>query len=87
MIFEDMCLMALVKLGEQSQKEMMVEECAELIHALKKYDRNRVTADAVIEELVDVSLALVTMKIVFDSNGKFEAIKARKIARFEERLR
>lgn len=86
MYFEQLCARAIIKWGEQSQKEMMVEECAELIVALKHYDRSRVATAAVIEEMVDVELALAQMKMVFEVEPEYSRIRLAKIARLERLL-
>jgi NTP pyrophosphatase (non-canonical NTP hydrolase) len=44
------------KWGEEAQFDQMIEECAELIAALKHYKRGRISKDEVINELADVKL-------------------------------
>ena len=44
------------KWGTEAQYDQMVEECAELIAALKHYRRGKVDQQAVISELADVTL-------------------------------
>lgn len=51
--------------GEQAQYDQAVEECAELITALKHYRRGKKDAQAVIEELADVSLMLGQLTWMF----------------------
>jgi len=46
----------LKKWGEKAQYEQMVEECAELIAALKHYERGKIERSEVIAELADVTL-------------------------------
>ncbi len=46
----------LEKWGEKAQYEQMVEECAELIAALKHYERGKIGRAEVIAELADVTL-------------------------------
>ncbi len=46
----------LEKWGEKAQYEQMVEECAELIAALKHYERGKIGRDEIIAELADVTL-------------------------------
>ena len=46
----------LEKWGEKAQYEQMVEECAELIAALKHYERGKIGRSEIIAELADVTL-------------------------------
>lgn len=46
----------LEKWGEKAQYDQMIEECAELIAALKHYERGKVEQSQVISELADVTL-------------------------------
>jgi NTP pyrophosphatase (non-canonical NTP hydrolase) len=46
----------LEKWGETAQYEQMVEECAELIAALKHFQRGKIGRDQLIAELADVTL-------------------------------
>lgn len=46
----------LEKWGERAQYEQMVEECAELIAALKHFERGKIGREAIIAELADVTL-------------------------------
>ncbi len=46
------------KWGEDAQYDQAVEECAELIIALKHFRRGKVGQQAVIDELADVTLML-----------------------------
>ncbi len=46
----------LEKWGEKAQYEQMVEECAELIAALKHYERGKIEREDLIAELADVTL-------------------------------
>ena len=45
---------ALAKWGRESQLDMVIEECAELIDAIQKFRRGRVRAEQIGEELADV---------------------------------
>ena len=51
--------------GVDSQIEMVVEECAELIDAIKKYKRGRYSEESVIEEMADVYIMLNQLEIIF----------------------
>ena len=71
--------------GSALQTEMMVEECAELIHAIQARKRYRCDDSAVVEEIADVSLMLEQMKYVYGHEAVDAAI-ARKVERLEGRL-
>lgn len=62
-----------------------MEECAELIDALAKYNRGRADAKDVITELADVSIMVEQMAIFFGKE-EFEAEKVRKLKRLQERI-
>ena len=80
-IFQD----ALNTFGIDSQKEMLKEECAELIVALSHYDRNRASKEAVITELADVSIMLDQMILLFGEKD-FEVERERKVRRLFSRI-
>lgn len=48
----------LAKWGEEAQYDQAVEECAELIIALKHFRRGKAERQSVIDELADVTLML-----------------------------
>lgn len=76
---------ALGTYGLNSQMTMLVEETGELLNAIGKWARGRVTSKEVITELADVSIMVEQMAIHF---GYAEYIKERdrKIQRLKERL-
>ncbi len=85
---------AIEKWGVESQSEMIIEECAEVIMAFQKLKRayysmnNEViqkTTNNVCEELADLSIMLDQMKLIFD-NSKIEKIRIEKISRLKERI-
>lgn len=80
-IFQD----ALNTFGIDNQKEMLKEECAELIVALSHYDRNRASKEAVITELADVSIMLDQMILLFGEKD-FEVERERKVRRLFSRI-
>jgi len=51
--------------GEDAQYDQTVEECAELITALKHFRRGKVNQQAVIDELADVTLMLGQLTWMF----------------------
>ena len=53
------------KWGEDAQYDQAVEECAELITALKHFRRGKVDQQAVIDEIADVTLMLGQLTWMF----------------------
>lgn len=78
--------------GQHFQIEMMVEECAELIVALKHAQRNEridkaeENENAIITEIADVQIMLEQMKLIFGKN-KCDLEWARKLKRLDEKLK
>lgn len=71
--------------GRESQIEMAIEECAELIDALCKLRRNRVFADAVVTEIADVQIMCEQLSYMFgEQTVAYE--RKRKIERLQKRL-
>jgi NTP pyrophosphatase (non-canonical NTP hydrolase) len=73
--------------GDQSQIEMMIEECAELIQALQKLKRKDTeeVRDHICEELADVELVIFQMRQVFNSD-RIDDWQVIKVDRLKERL-
>lgn len=77
-----LCRQAINKWGVESQLDMAVEECAELIKAIQKHRRGGTEID-IIEEVVDVGLMLKQLKLIFPhplawnnfENSKIERLK------------
>jgi NTP pyrophosphatase (non-canonical NTP hydrolase) len=67
--------------GDYEQRQIAVEELAELIVALKHYERHRVGVDAVVEEVADVIVVLAQLVAMFGE----EAVES-KVAEKSERL-
>lgn len=75
------------KYGVKNQVSMVVEECSELILAISHYRRGRVNSDAIIEEIVDVTIMLEQARLIYDPNDeRFGEIYKKKIARIENML-
>lgn len=84
--------------GEDSQADAIIEEAAELIHAISKYRqklrRGEDTAKAreqVIEEIVDMQIALDQAKMIYcgtsESDEKLlRETKSRKLAKLAEHI-
>ena len=77
---------ALEKWGSDSQLDMVIEECAELIDAIQKWRRRRVTSEKVLEEAVDVELCLGQLKLMLRSPTLFEKVKNEKLQRLDTLL-
>jgi len=78
----------IAKYGVENQVLMIIEECSELILAISHYNRGRVKSDAVIEEIVDVTIMLEQARMIYDVNDvRFGEIYEKKIARIEAMLR
>jgi len=72
---------ALNKFGEQNQKDMAIEEMAELTQALLKERRGG--DHNVAEEIADVTIVLDQLKLLYPEWKSWEQIK---LARLNERL-
>lgn len=75
---------ALATFGAEHQRMMCIEECAELIDALAKYDRGRAEAKDVITELADVSIMVEQMAMLYGKE-EFKAEKERKLKRLQKK--
>lgn len=71
---EEIYRAAIEKWGEQAQCDQAVEECAELIAALKHYRRGKIDKQAVIDELADVTLMIGQLTWMFGSDEVDKAI-------------
>lgn len=78
---EEIYRATLAKWGEQAQYDQAVEECAELIAALKHFRRDKVDAAAVISELADVTLMIGQLTYMFgpEEVEKAVAVKLAKL--------
>lgn len=78
---------AIDKFGKGAQLDMVVEECAELIHAIQKIKRNIYWRDNIIknvvEELVDVEIMLEQLKYMLPKN-LYEEARIFKLKRLED---
>ena len=63
------------KWGEAAQYDQMVEECAELITALKHFRRGKVDQQAVIDEIADVTLMLGQLTWMFGTELVEESVQ------------
>ena len=74
-----------VKNGVDSQMEMVIEEAAELIVAIRHFMRGRVGVSAVIEEIADMEIMLEQMMIIFSADD-IQEIKQEKLVRLAKRM-
>jgi len=83
---KELMQMALKEWGSETQLDMVIEECAELIDAIQKWRRRRVDSLKVLEEAVDVELCLGQLKLMLDAPALFENVKRDKLERLEKLL-
>lgn len=82
---KDVCRKALLTYGKESQINMCIEECAELIDALCKHMRERNDFRDVCTEIADVMICVAQMAMVFGEKEVEKQIEY-KIERLKERL-
>ncbi len=63
------------KWGEDAQYDQTVEECAELIVALKHFRRGKINRQAVIDEIADVTLMVGQLSWMFGTDEVEESIQ------------
>ena len=73
------------KWGWESQREMIYEECGELITAVARHKRGRATREDIITELADVSIMVEQLAQLLGYED-YEKEKDRKLERLEEKL-
>jgi NTP pyrophosphatase (non-canonical NTP hydrolase) len=76
---------ALETYGDYEQSQIAVEELAELIVALKQYERKRIDRSAVCEEIADVCVVLAQLVDVF-GRGEVTRIAEEKQNRLMQRI-
>jgi len=77
---------AISKWGIEAQVFMVMEETGEMLNALAKANRGRVTSEEIITELADVSIMMEQMASYFGWD-EFTKEKQRKLERLGGRLR
>ena len=82
---EEIYQATLDKWGEEAQYDQAVEECAELIAALKHFRRGKITKQAVVDELADVTLMLGQLTWMFGADEVAATIN-RKLAKLDKLL-
>ena len=76
---------ALRKWGIEAQRAMCIEECAELINALAKEPRGRVTREDILTELADVSIMVDQMALHYGLDD-FKNERNKKIVKLNEKV-
>lgn len=76
---------AITAYGKDNQIEQTIEECAELIVALRHYQRGKDTINHVCEEIADVSIMLEQMAVIFPINT-IEFQRVEKLKRLNNNL-
>lgn len=78
---------AMKKWGSEQQADMLVEECGELIVALKHFKRGRITIDKVAEEMADVKIMIGQFQTIDGIASAICVHEEQKLKRLEERLK
>jgi NTP pyrophosphatase (non-canonical NTP hydrolase) len=68
---------ALDRWGQEAQFDQAVEECAEMIAAIKHFRRGKVTQQAVVDELADVLLMVGQMIYMLGEDAVNAAVEAK----------
>ncbi len=79
----DLYVQAVKLWGEASQRLMVIEECAELIHAICKGFRGRVGDDEVLGEAVDVQLVLNQLRSMLNNDEEWNKQMRFRVERLE----
>jgi NTP pyrophosphatase (non-canonical NTP hydrolase) len=69
---------ALEKWGVEAQYDQTIEECAELIAALKHFKRGKVDEEQIVSELADVTLMIGQLAWMFGEE-RVKSVVARKL--------
>lgn len=76
---------AIQKWGKEAQMDQAIEECAELIVALRHLRRGKATPEQVASEVADVLIMVGQLRIMLEYALVDRAVRA-KMERLEERL-
>ena len=81
-------IQALEKFGAPAQINMVIEECAELIQAIRKHDRkpSDATRNNLLEEMADVLICVEQLVYISYAYEDIPKIMARKINRLSKRM-
>lgn len=83
---ENMARQAQAKWGRETQLDMVIEECAELIDVLQKSKRGRRSMQDVVAEGVDVEIMIEQLKVLMEMPALWRNIREEKLTRLQERL-
>ncbi len=83
---KEICKRAVEQYGKQPQIIMAMEEMSELIQSLSKSIRGKENVDNIAEEIADVEIMLMQLKMIFHCETRVNSIKSDKTYRLEERL-
>ncbi|MCD4688781.1 MAG: antitoxin [Desulfuromonadaceae bacterium] len=75
--YHDIYRAALAKWGEEAQFDQAVEECAELIVALKHFKRDKVDLQEIVDELADVALMVGQLSFMLGEERVEQTIEAK----------
>ena len=76
---------AIEKFGIDSQLNILIEECSEIIKEVCKRKRGYDNTDDLAQELVDVEIMIGQMRVVFgDEMDKWKKIKLKRLKRLIE---
>lgn len=76
---------AIETFGEKPQEEVAIEECSELIQAITHKHRGR--NHNIAEEIADVEIMLMQLKLINKCASEVSGIRKRKIERLAKRLK
>ena len=80
------CHKAVELWGPEFQKDMCIEECAELIDSIQKNRRNRATLEDIMEEIADVQIMLIQMRVILNNDDEYWKVFNSKLKGLEERI-
>ena len=80
--YQDIYRATLKKWGTEAQYDQAIEECAELIAALKHFKRDKVGAAEIISELADVTLMIGQLSWMFGQD-KVDAAVVEKLEKLK----
>jgi len=85
MDYEEIYRATIEKWGVEAQYDQAVEECAELITAIKHYRRGKIGKTELLSELADVSLMLGQLTYML-GESELEAVLSKKVSKLNKLL-
>lgn len=85
MTYQEIIADALLTYGSEAQKTMVIEECSELINAIAKERRKRVTNSEVVTEIADVQIMIWQLKEMYGRDAVDAEVES-KMKRLAARL-